>query len=161
MATHIRETQAALRRYEHSASGGVPASQDVGLFLNGALIQFETLHSQLERLCAEIPLAVLPSHILLVHQMASRSVDLQKRCIEFKREVLWESYSPVFSDSCTEVRSTASGVGLVLLWIGLTVVPPWPQMSLFAAHSVLQSALALLVPVWLIFRRPSAPVDCL
>ena len=36
--------------------------------------------------------------------------------------------------------------------LGLVVVGPWSDLSLFAAHSILQSALAIGVPVWLIFR---------
>ncbi len=53
-----------------------------------------------------------------------------------------------------EVRTLRGGVALALLWLGLTVVLPWPDFSLYAAHSVLQSALAIGVPVWLIVRAP-------
>ncbi len=59
----------------------------------------------------------------------------------------------------TEVRTLHGGLGLVLLWLGLAVVVPWPDLSMFAAHSILQSVLAVVVPVWLIFRaglRPDA-----
>lgn len=53
-----------------------------------------------------------------------------------------------------EVRTPRGAVALALLWIGLTVLPPWPSLRLFAAHSALQSALAVAVPVWLIARAP-------
>lgn len=53
-----------------------------------------------------------------------------------------------------EVRTARGGVALVLLWLGLTVVPPWPSLSLFALHSVAQSLLAIGVPIWLIARAP-------
>lgn len=53
-----------------------------------------------------------------------------------------------------EVHTVRGGVALVLLWIGLTVLPPWPSQGLYAAHSALQSALAIAVPVWLIVRAP-------
>jgi Glycosyltransferase family 87 len=53
-----------------------------------------------------------------------------------------------------EVRTLRGGVFLVLLWLGITVVPPWPVLAWFAAHSVLQSTLAVAVPVWLIARAP-------
>jgi hypothetical protein len=55
-----------------------------------------------------------------------------------------------------EVRTARGGVALVLLWVGLTVVPPWPVMALYAAHSALQAMLAIAVPVWLIVRAPRA-----
>ena len=51
-----------------------------------------------------------------------------------------------------EVGTLRGGIALVLLWLGLVVVVPWSDLSLFAAHSILQSALAMGVPVWLIFR---------
>lgn len=51
-----------------------------------------------------------------------------------------------------EVDTVRGGIALVLLWLGLVVVVPWSDLSLFAAHSILQSALAVGVPVWLIFR---------
>lgn len=51
-----------------------------------------------------------------------------------------------------EVGTLRAGVALALLWLGLVVVVPWSDLSLFAAHSVLQSALAVAVPVWLILR---------
>jgi hypothetical protein len=57
----------------------------------------------------------------------------------------------------TEVRTLRGGIALVLLWLGLVVVVPWPDLSLFAAHSILQSVLAMVVPVWLIFRAGRRP----
>jgi hypothetical protein len=51
-----------------------------------------------------------------------------------------------------EVETVRGGIALVLLWLGLVVVVPWSDLSLFAAHSIVQSALAVGVPVWLIFR---------
>ena len=51
-----------------------------------------------------------------------------------------------------EVETVRGGIALVLLWLGLVVVVPWSDLSLFAAHSIVQSALAIGVPVWLIFR---------
>lgn len=55
----------------------------------------------------------------------------------------------------TEVTSWRGGAALVLLWLGLAVLVPWPSLFMFAAHSILQSTLAVVVPIWLIFRaRP-------
>ncbi len=53
-----------------------------------------------------------------------------------------------------EVETVRAGIALVLLWLGLVVVVPWSDLSLFAAQSIFQSALAVGVPVWLIFRAP-------
>lgn len=50
-----------------------------------------------------------------------------------------------------EVRGFRGGVALVLLWLVLTVVPPIDVPAL-AGYSVLQSALAMGVPLWLIVR---------
>lgn len=49
-----------------------------------------------------------------------------------------------------EVRGLRGGVSLVLLWLMLTAFPPIPNLQLFAVYSVLQSALTLGVPIWLI-----------
>lgn len=58
-----------------------------------------------------------------------------------------------------EVSTRRGGIALVLLWLGLVVVVPWSNLSLFAAHSILQSALAVVVPVWLIFRSARRPAS--
>lgn len=58
-----------------------------------------------------------------------------------------------------EVDTVRGGIALVLLWLGLVVVVPWSDLSLFAAHSIVQSALAVGVPVWLIFRAARRPVS--
>lgn len=52
----------------------------------------------------------------------------------------------------TEVSSWRGGAALALLWLGLAVLVPWPNLFMFAAHSILQSTLAVAVPIWLIFR---------
>jgi hypothetical protein len=56
-----------------------------------------------------------------------------------------------------EVRTFRGGLALVLLWLGLVVVVPWSDLSVFAAHSIVQSALAVTVPVWLLFRSTRRP----
>jgi len=58
-----------------------------------------------------------------------------------------------------EVDTVRGGIALVLLWLGLVVVVPWSDLSLFAAHSIVQSTLAVGVPVWLIFRAARRPVS--
>ncbi|MBL9100660.1 MAG: DUF2029 domain-containing protein [Myxococcales bacterium] len=56
-----------------------------------------------------------------------------------------------------EVDTLRGGVGLALLWLALAVVVPWPDVALFAAHSIAQATLAVVVPVWLIFRGARSP----
>lgn len=58
-----------------------------------------------------------------------------------------------------EVGTLRGGIALVLLWLGIVVVVPWSDLSLFAAHSIVQSALAVGVPVWLIFRTARRSVS--
>ena len=58
-----------------------------------------------------------------------------------------------------EVRTFRGGLALVLLWLGLVVVVPWSDLSVFAAHSIVQSALAVAVPVWLLFRAAPRPAS--
>ena len=58
-----------------------------------------------------------------------------------------------------EVRRLRGGIALVLLWFLLTVVPPIPNLQLFAIFSVLQSALTIGVPIWLIVRTTRLPVS--
>lgn len=56
----------------------------------------------------------------------------------------------------TEVTTLRGGVALALLWLGLAVVIPWPDLSLFAIQSILQSTLAVAVSCWLLLRRRPA-----
>ena len=51
-----------------------------------------------------------------------------------------------------EVTTLRGGAALVLLWLGLAILVPWPDIATHAAHSVVQSMLAVAVPVWLILR---------
>jgi hypothetical protein len=58
-----------------------------------------------------------------------------------------------------EVRRLRGGVGLVLLALLLTVILPTASQPLLVAQSLLQSALAVGVPVWLIVRAVRRPVS--
>ena len=58
-----------------------------------------------------------------------------------------------------EVETVHGGIALMLLWLGLVVVVPWSDLSLFAAHSIVQSVLAVGVPIWLIFRAAPRSVS--
>lgn len=59
-----------------------------------------------------------------------------------------------------EVETVRGGIALMLLlWLGLVVVVPWSDLSLFAAHSIVQSVLAVGVPIWLIFRAAPRSVS--
>lgn len=51
-----------------------------------------------------------------------------------------------------EVRSVLGGFGLLLLWLSLTVVPPTPNLQMYAVFTILQSAVTLAAPIWLICR---------
>jgi len=55
-----------------------------------------------------------------------------------------------------EVQSLRGGLGLVLLWLGLVIVPP-VSMSAHIIQSLLQSVLAVGVPVFLILRTARQP----
>ncbi len=52
----------------------------------------------------------------------------------------------------TEVRRLRGGISLLLLWLCITIIPPIPDPHLFAVYSVLQSALVIGVPIWLVVR---------
>jgi len=56
-----------------------------------------------------------------------------------------------------EVRRLRGGISLVLLWLLITIVPPIPNLHIFAVYSVLQSALTLGVSVWLVVRGARLP----
>jgi hypothetical protein len=56
-----------------------------------------------------------------------------------------------------EVRRLRGGMALLLLWLGLTVVPPISSLPIFAVYSVLQSALTIGIPIWLIVRSARLP----
>ncbi len=56
-----------------------------------------------------------------------------------------------------EVRTLRAGVALVLLWVGLAILPPWRNQSVLVAQSLLQSTLAVGVPIWLILRAARTP----
>jgi len=51
------------------------------------------------------------------------------------------------------VQSPAGAGLLVMLWLWITVIPPIPNPQLYAAYFVLQSAITLGVPIWLICSR--------
>ena len=51
-----------------------------------------------------------------------------------------------------EVRSVLGGFGLLLLWLSLTVVPPTPNLQMYAVFTILQSAVTLAAPIWLVCR---------
>ncbi len=59
----------------------------------------------------------------------------------------------------TDVRSVRGGLSLGLLWLLFAVFPPFPSLKLLALYGLLQSALCLGVPSWLIIRamRPASP----
>lgn len=56
-----------------------------------------------------------------------------------------------------EVRGRRGAVALVVLWLVLTVVPP-VGLPFLAALSIVQSALAIGVPLWIIVRAERTPV---
>jgi hypothetical protein len=62
--------------------------RDTELFALWSFHQFEILHASLERLSTELPHGVQAAHPTLARNMASRNLDVQRRCIEFKNEVL-------------------------------------------------------------------------
>lgn len=51
-----------------------------------------------------------------------------------------------------EVRSVGGGVALVVLWLTLIVVPPTKDVFVRAAISLLQSAVVVGLPLWLVLR---------
>lgn len=59
-----------------------------------------------------------------------------------------------------EIRSLHGGVVLTLVWLLIVIAPPFKAMSLLVVYSILQSALILGVPAWMILRstnpRPRA-----
>lgn len=54
-----------------------------------------------------------------------------------------------------DVQRIRGGVSLVLLWILITLIPPIPNLQLFAVFGVLQSAILLGVPIGLIVIGPN------
>lgn len=57
-----------------------------------------------------------------------------------------------------EVRRLRGAAALVLVWISVTVVPPF-GLHLLAAHAVLQSVVTVGVPLWLVARGARAPAE--
>ena len=58
-----------------------------------------------------------------------------------------------------EVRTVRGGVALVLLTLALTVVPPIRTEHVLAVYSIVQSAITIGVPTWLIVRRARQPAS--
>lgn len=56
-----------------------------------------------------------------------------------------------------EVRSRRGGIGLVLLWLIVLVVPPGLRPATLAVQSMVQTAVTIAFSVWLIVRRPRSP----
>lgn len=54
-----------------------------------------------------------------------------------------------------EVRSLRGGAALLLLWLGLTIALPTTALPVLAVYSVLQSALTIAAPIWLLVRKPA------
>jgi hypothetical protein len=102
----VRETQAAIRRHEHSESGGVPKNAEARSFLRFALAELDGFDSNLSRLVQELPGGVTHGHVLLVRTMNSRNDQFRQHCIAFKGEVLGKQYSEVFADIYRETRGT-------------------------------------------------------
>lgn len=57
----------------------------------------------------------------------------------------------------SEVRSAAAGIGLVLLWFLILLVPPGDSPPVLAVLSMVKTAATLSFSVWLIVRRPRVP----
>lgn len=56
-----------------------------------------------------------------------------------------------------EVQRLRGGVGLVLLWLALTLPPPGTNLSVYIAHSMMQSALTMGAAIWLVVRTARSP----
>ncbi len=56
-----------------------------------------------------------------------------------------------------EVRSTAGGVGLALVWVLILAVPPGLRPAIKVVQSMVQTIVIIGVSAWLIVRRPRNP----
>lgn len=56
-----------------------------------------------------------------------------------------------------EVRSARGGIGLVLVWLLILVVPPGLPPATLAVRSMVQTVVIIGVSAWLILRRPRSP----
>lgn len=56
-----------------------------------------------------------------------------------------------------EVQRFRGGVGLALLWLALTLPPPGTNLSVYIAHSMMQSALTMGAAIWLVVRAARSP----
>ena len=58
-----------------------------------------------------------------------------------------------------DVRTVRGGVALVLLTLALTIVPPIRTDHVLAVYSIVQSAITIGVPTWLIVRAARQPAS--
>lgn len=56
-----------------------------------------------------------------------------------------------------EVQRFRGGVGLVLLWLALTLPTPGTSISVYLAHSLMQASLTMGAAIWLVVRATRSP----